>query len=712
MPRGIRHALVWLLVAGLTAGGQAGSTASSQSADLFDRYAQSGETGPMTIRNVGAFVDLLGSAGRNWISAAPPAEHGRRRDLVALLALETAASAAWHIDGLRIIEWACDLLRKDTPTEFERQWMLASSSLFLRSYYERHSFWYGPAGYPRGPSAIRHLEHALDRFPREPRLRLARIFLRPEAYALSSRPGANPDELVKVPVRRRAAGPPGLKRIAQTIEALGELVDEGDVGAEARTHVGWLQFHRGDVPASRETFTLAARTATDPFVRNLAWLGAGLSLDAEGRRTEATEAYRAAVEAMPRARASAVQLAAHLFLGGERREASRLIESAYGPGALDLEPWRHVIAFDRLVPDDLRRLREAVALPNRQEGRASEEEPRASPPTPFPPGAAAEDRSASQRPSALRARANAVVLNVLVTSDRRPVTDLAAGDFEVTDNGERQVVEVDHADTVPLDISLVIDFFNELVIPGDRRQGLDAASPAVSGRTRQDLLSVAGVVASDDRLRVLQVDGNVAAEIWSLQPPPFPLDRLPGRQWRSLPEYTNPFDLAEANATYGRVQALYDVAAAALLHESPADRRHLVVVFTDGVDGASVIPPDLLLDVARESDAVMYLARRDTPAEVAARTRNNRDATPYGSLLWPPDPRVIEQATISTGGSIYYRPLGSLLPSFKEIFDRFRRSYILRYQPTSQARGWHDVAIRITRPGGYEVRARRGYTLQ
>jgi hypothetical protein len=39
------------------------------------------------------------------------------------------------------------------------------------------------------------------------------------------------------------------------------------------------------------------------------------------------------------------------------------------------------------------------------------------------------------------------------------------------------------------------------------------------------------------------------------------------------------------------MQALYDVVAAALLHESPSDRRHLVIAFTDGVDGASVIRP-------------------------------------------------------------------------------------------------------------------------
>jgi hypothetical protein len=72
----------------------------------------------------------------------------------------------------------------------------------------------------------------------------------------------------------------------------------------------------------------------------------------------------------------------------------------------------------------------------------------------------------------------------------------------------------------------------------------------------------------------------------------------------------------------------------------------------------------------------MYLVRRATQAEVAARVGNG-DTPRYRYLLWPPDPRAIEQAAVSTGGSIYYRPLGSLLPPFKEIFDQFRRSYIV-----------------------------------
>ena len=73
---------------------------------------------------------------------------------------------------------------------------------------------------------------------------------------------------------------------------------------------------------------------------------------------------------------------------------------------------------------------------------------------------------------------------------------------------------------------------------------------------------------------------------------------------------------------------------------------------------------------------------------------------------------MIEEATVSTGGTVYFHPHGTLLPDFKEIIDQFRRSYIVRYQPSNAAAGWHDVRIRIIKSGRYDVKVRKGYTVQ
>ena len=49
--------------------------------------------------------------------------------------------------------------------------------------------------------------------------------------------------------------------------------------------------------------------------------------------------------------------------------------------------------------------------------------------------------------------------------------------------------------------------------------------------------------------------------------------------------------------------------------------------------------------------------------------------------------------------------------SFTQIVADFRASYVLRYTPKGVDRGgWHTLAVRVTRPGAFNVRARAGYT--
>jgi hypothetical protein len=42
--------------------------------------------------------------------------------------------------------------------------------------------------------------------------------------------------------------------------------------------------------------------------------------------------------------------------------------------------------------------------------------------------------------------------------------------------------------------------------------------------------------------------------------------------------------------------------------------------------------------------------------------------------------------------------------------EEFRTSYMLRYSPQGVAgAGWHEITVKIARPGKFDVRARRGY---
>src|SRR6185436_7944638 len=79
---------------------------------------------------------------------------------------------------------------------------------------------------------------------------------------------------------------------------LGALIDDPRVGAEVRVRRGVLRFLTNHVAEAQADFEAGERS-DDPFVRNLALIHTGLVLDHLKRSTDATDAYRRAVEALP-----------------------------------------------------------------------------------------------------------------------------------------------------------------------------------------------------------------------------------------------------------------------------------------------------------------------------------------------------------------------------------------------------------------------------
>jgi VWFA-related protein len=161
--------------------------------------------------------------------------------------------------------------------------------------------------------------------------------------------------------------------------------------------------------------------------------------------------------------------------------------------------------------------------------------------------------------------------------------------------------------------------------------------------------------------------------------------------------------------SYGRAAAVYDALASVLVRRTPTDRRHVVVLFTEGVDDASVVRPRELYAVADIADAVLYTLRRPTANEhwVAAGVPR-RDS--YARSLWPPDPSVVEEAARRTGGRVIPALGGSIGEQLAAILEGFRQSYVLTYEPEGVGRsGWHTLEVRLRTGGRYQVTARRGY---
>jgi VWFA-related protein len=147
-------------------------------------------------------------------------------------------------------------------------------------------------------------------------------------------------------------------------------------------------------------------------------------------------------------------------------------------------------------------------------------------------------------------------------------------------------------------------------------------------------------------------------------------------------------------AVLGTVEPDGDTAAidgtyVAMMSAQAAEGRPLVVVFTDGIDTASWMSPEELIDATRRASAVIY-----TVATGDARR-------------WT----LLNDLADATGGrAIALASSKDLRAEFERILTEFRSRYLLAFTPKGVAEsGYHRLTVRATR-SGINVKARPGYT--
>jgi Ca-activated chloride channel homolog len=254
------------------------------------------------------------------------------------------------------------------------------------------------------------------------------------------------------------------------------------------------------------------------------------------------------------------------------------------------------------------------------------------------------------------ARVDGIRVDVLVTdSSRRPVRGLTAADFVIRDNGVPQEVDVVSFGETSLNIGLAFDLSESVAgAPLDR---LRAASNALTSKLQPA-----------DRLALVTFDHVVTMRC-------------------ALTSSRACVNDALAEAKPAGDTALVDgVFAGMMVGESDAGRS-LLMVFSDGLDTASWLSPNRVLEMARRSDVVVYpVASKD------------------------PRPDFLDQLALLTGGRLH--ELGwndDLSDTFRAILDEFRNRYLVTYTPKGVPRdGWHKLDVRVNRSGA-RVKARPGY---
>jgi VWFA-related protein len=240
-----------------------------------------------------------------------------------------------------------------------------------------------------------------------------------------------------------------------------------------------------------------------------------------------------------------------------------------------------------------------------------------------------------------------------------PVAGLTPRDFVVLDNGVEQEVEsVTGENDVPLEVQLVLDTSGS--VSGSRLANLISAGTTLIGELRPS--DKAALVTFS---QTLHAQGRMTADLDVVK---------------------------RALATLrGRGQtALRDAVELSLALPRDPAARALMVVFSDGVDNASWLTDEEVLDSARRADIVAHAVT--VPSE-------------------PPSPATfLQQLTKATGGRIWKagsdRELARL---FQRALEEMRARYLLTFTPKSRGpAGWHTLKVSL-RAGRADITARPGY---
>lgn len=277
-----------------------------------------------------------------------------------------------------------------------------------------------------------------------------------------------------------------------------------------------------------------------------------------------------------------------------------------------------------------------------------------------------------------------VYVDVFVTHNGKAVTGLSARDFEVLDNDIPQQIDLVDPDIVPLSTILLLDTSGS--VSGERLEHLRAAAHAF----------LQGLQEKDEAALM------TFAHVWEM---PFDLssdfDSLHG---------------ALDQPARGGLTALHDALFAGLKLAESGRGRPMVLAFTDGLDNASWITELELLDVVRESDAVVHMVGVQSTAEIPIRNTGAGVTLRPGVGERPPDAPacardLLEQLSGETGGRAWYADTSANLKDvFLEVLEDMDTRYLISYQIQEPVQpGWHTLDVKVKKYKAVDVRARKGY---
>jgi Ca-activated chloride channel homolog len=294
-------------------------------------------------------------------------------------------------------------------------------------------------------------------------------------------------------------------------------------------------------------------------------------------------------------------------------------------------------------------------------------------------------------------RTTEVLLPVTVRdATGRFVTTLKKDDFRVYENNQEQELRSLTLRETPVDVALLVD----------------SSSSAVANLEdfRRAVEDFAGWLSKEDRISLIKFDDRVELlQDWTKS-------RLQLR--RSL-----------RRITPGMFTHFYDALYLAGNEQfKAADRRHAVVVLTDGIDsGRGYANSEMMLRSLLQAQASVYvisnteIERRSKKAELQQLLSGTESSIKFNQLriddlklglkVLDMSERNLEQLTIATGGKLY-RPesFDELGHVYKEVAEELAHQYTIYYTPFDKTQDgkFRRVRVEAINPA-LKVTSRMGY---
>jgi Ca-activated chloride channel family protein len=299
-------------------------------------------------------------------------------------------------------------------------------------------------------------------------------------------------------------------------------------------------------------------------------------------------------------------------------------------------------------------------------------------------------------------------VSVTVTDEHgRFVPSLRADDFTIAEDGKPQVIQQFDAERVPVSLGIALDTSGSML--GEKM----AAAEAALHRFLFDLLG------SDDEVFLYRFD----AKPWLVE------------GWTR--------DRESVGRAIGRIKpgggtAIYDTVAEAIpLAQAGTRRKKALVIISDGNDTSSHLRLYDVAELIRRTEVLVYAIGIDASDGLASSyaapgtPRTLPQPSPFPGKAPPPrtapsgsgtrarssasvdrvNPEALRSITDDSGGrtEIIVSPR-DLDPATAGIADELSRQYFIGYSSSAPKDGrWHTIDVRVTRPGAYTVRARKGF---